>query len=65
MCYSVQHRDKIFVKSYAFLSFAKNMGKNIGKNVSKNMSGKYCQNILDHAKKSAMDTLKTISKGII
>ena len=27
--YSVQPRDRIFVKDYGFLSFAKNMGKNI------------------------------------
>ena len=37
MRYSVQPRDRIFVKSYRFLSFAKNMSKNIGKNVSKNL----------------------------
>ena len=29
--YSVQPRDRIFVKGYGFLSFAKNMGKNIDK----------------------------------
>ena len=34
--YSVQPRDPILVKGYAFLSFAKNMGKNVGKNRSKN-----------------------------
>ena len=28
MPYSVQPRDRIFVKGYGFLSFAKNMGKN-------------------------------------
>ena len=27
MRYSIQPRDRIFVKSYGFLSFAKNMGK--------------------------------------
>ena len=32
--YSVQPRDQIFVKSYGFLSFAKNMGRNISKNIS-------------------------------
>ena len=32
---SVQPRNRIFVKSYGFLSFAKNMGKDIGKNISK------------------------------
>ena len=31
MHYSVRPREKIFVKSNGFLSFAKNMGKNIGK----------------------------------
>ena len=30
--YSVQPRDRVFVKGYGFLSFAKIMGKNIGKN---------------------------------
>ena len=35
MLYSVQPRDRIFVRGYEFLSFAKNMGKNITK-VSKN-----------------------------
>ena len=39
--YSVQLRDKIFVKGYGFLAFAKNLGQNIGKNISKNLSGKY------------------------
>ena len=28
MCYSVQPRDQIFLKSYGFLSFGKSMGKN-------------------------------------
>ena len=45
------------------------MGKTIGKNISKNLSGKYSpgmlamrQKLLDHAKKSAADALKTSSK---
>ena len=29
--YSVQPKDRIFVKGYGFLSFAKNMGRDIGK----------------------------------
>ena len=33
--YSVQPRDRIFLKGYEFLPFAKNMGENIGKNISK------------------------------
>ena len=38
---SVQHRERIFVKGYGFLSFA----KNIGKNITKNLSGKYSQKL--------------------
>ena len=61
MRYSVQSRDWIFVKGYGFLSFAKNMGKKIGKNIIKNLNGKYSQNLLDHAKQSATDAIKTAS----
>ena len=38
--YLVQLRDRIFVKSYRFLSFAKNIGKNISRNISKYLSSK-------------------------
>ena len=72
MHYSVQPRDRIFVKGCGFLSFAKNMAKNIGTNISKNLRGKYGsgmlvvrQKLLDHAKKSAKDALKTSSKRVI
>ena len=61
--YSVQ--PGIFVKSYGFLPFAKNMGKNIGKNISESLNSKYCQKLLDHAKQSATDALKTSSKRVI
>ena len=44
--YSVQPRDKIFVKSCGFLSIAKTMGENIGKNISKSLNNKYSQNLL-------------------
>ena len=47
------------------MSFAKNMGKDIGKNISKNVSGKYSQKLLDHAKQSTTDALKTTSKRVI
>ena len=63
--HSVQPRDRTFVKVYGFLSFAKNMGKNIGKTISKNLSDKYSLKLLDHAKKSATDALKTSSKRVI
>ena len=43
MRYSIEPRDRIYVKGYGFLSFAKNMGKNL--------SNKYGQKLLDSAKK--------------
>ena len=46
-CYSVQPRERIFVKGYGFFSFAKNVGKNINKNISKNLSRKYSPKLLD------------------
>ena len=61
MSYSVQPRDRIFVKGYGFFSFA----KNIGKTISKNLNSKYNQKLFDHAKKSATDALKTTSKTVI
>ena len=65
MRYSVQPRERTFVKGYEFLSFAKRMGKDIGKNISKNLSGIYSQKLLDHAKQTATDVLKTTSKRLI
>ena len=51
MRYSIEPRDRIHVKGYGFLSFAKNMGKCL--------SSKYGQKILDSAKKSPTDAIKT------
>ena len=65
MRYSVQSRERIFVKDYGFMYFAKNIGTNIGKNISKNLSGKYSQKFLDHTNQSAADALKTSSKTVI
>ena len=62
---SVQPRDRIFVKGYGFLSFAKYMRKKIGKNINKNLSGRYSQKRFDYDKKSATDALKTSSKRVI
>ena len=58
MFYSFQPRRRIFVKGYRFLSFA----KNIGTSISKNVNDKNSQKLLDHAKQSAKDTLKTSLK---
>ena len=64
-CYSVEARDRIFVKRYGFLSLAKNIFRNIGKYVSKNLSSRYSQKLLDHSKKFVADALKTASKRAI
>ena len=50
-------RDRIYVKGYGLLSFAKNIGKTL--------SSKYGQELLDSAKKSTTDALKTASKRAI
>ena len=57
MRYSIEPRDRICVKEYGFLSFAKNMGKNL--------SNKYCQKLLDSAKKSTTNAIKTASKRTV
>ena len=49
MRYSIQTRDRIFVKGYGFFPFAKNLGK-------------YSQELLDHAIQSATDAFKISSK---
>ena len=41
------------------------MCKNSGKKFSKTLSGKYNQKLLDHAKQSTTDALKTTSKRAI
>ena len=50
MCYSVQPRDRIFVKGYRFFLFLKISVKIFVKNISKNLSGKQSKKLLDHAK---------------
>ena len=57
MRYSIEPRDRIYVKGYGFLSFPKNMGKSL--------SNKYGQNLLDSAKKFTTDVIKTASKRAI
>ena len=56
--------QEIFVKGYGFLSFAKKMGRHVNK-VSKSLSNKYSQKLLDSAKKSTTDAIKTASKRAI
>ena len=64
MCYSIGPRNRIYVKGYGFLSFAKNINKHATK-VAKNMSNKYSQKFLDSAKKFTTDAIKTASKRAI
>ena len=55
MIYSIEPRDRMYIKGYGFLSFAKNM--------SKNLNNKYSQKLFD--KVDAMDAIKTASKRAI
>ena len=53
MRYSLEPRDRIYVKGYGFMSFAKSM------------SNKYGQEFVDTAKKSATDAINIASKRAI
>ena len=57
MRYSIEPRDRIDVTGYRFLSFPKNMGKSL--------SNKYGQKLLNSAKRSTTDAIKTASKRAI
>ena len=54
MRYSIEPIDRIYVKGYEFLSFAKSMGTHL--------SNKYSQTFLDTAKKSTTDATKLLQK---
>ena len=53
MRYSIEPRDRAYVKGYGFMSFARSM------------SNKYGKKLVDTAKKSATDAIKTASKRAI
>ena len=55
--YSIEPRNRIYVNGYGFSSFAKSMGKSL--------TNKYSQKLLDSAKKSTTDVIKTASKRAI
>ena len=57
MRFSIEPRDRIHVKGSGFLSFTKNIGKNV--------SNKYGQKLLNSAKKSTTDVIKTASQRAI
>ena len=61
MRYSVEPRDRVFVKDYGSLPFP-----SIVKSLSKNLSGKsIIQELLYHSKQSTTDAFKTASKKAI
>ena len=60
MRYWIEAKNRIYVKGYGFLSFAKNMGTHATK-IARNLSNKYSQKLLDSAKKSTADAIKTAS----
>ena len=53
MRYSLEPRDRIYLKGYEFMSFARSM------------SNKYGKKLVDAAKKSATNAIKTASKRAI
>ena len=64
MRYSIEPRERRHVKGYGFLSFARNIGTHAVK-AAKNTSNKYSQKLVDTAKNSAADAIKTASKTAI
>ena len=53
MRYSIEPKDRLYVKGYGLMSFARSM------------SNKYGKKLVDTAKKSAADAIKTASKRAI
>ena len=64
MRYSIEPRERKYVKDYGFLSFARNLGISATK-VAKNSNNKYGQKLADSAKTSATDALKIAGKRAI
>ena len=61
MRYSIEPRERRYVKGYRFLIFARNIGIHATK-VAKNLNNKYGQKLVDTTKKSATDALKIAGK---
>ena len=64
MRYSVEPRERRYVKGCGFLSFARNLGTHSIK-VTKNVNNRYGQKLADSAKKSATDVFKIVGKKAI
>ena len=63
MRYSVQPRDRIFIKCYGFLYLAKTISKNIGKNISKTQPVNIVKNLLIMLNKPQQITEKYFKKS--
>ena len=61
MRFSIEPRERRYVKGYEFLSFARNLDTHATK-VAKNLNNKYGQKLADSAKKSATGALKIAGK---
>ena len=64
MRYSIEPRERRYVKDYGFLSFARNIGTHATK-VAKNLNNQYNQKLVDSAKISATDAFKIASNRAI
>ena len=64
MRYSIEPRERRYVKGYGFVSFARNLATH-GTKIAKNLNDKYGQKLADSAKKSATDTVKIAGKRAI
>ena len=64
MSYSIEPRERRYVKGYGFLSFARNLATHATK-VAKNLNNKYGQTLADSAKKSARNASKIAGKRAI
>ena len=65
MRHSTEPKGRVYVKGYGFLSFAKTHVFTHVTIVAKNLNNKYSQKILDTAKKSTSDAIKTASKRAV
>ena len=61
MRYSIEPRERRYVKGYRFLIFARNIDIHATK-VAKKLNNKYGQKLVDTTKKSATDALKIAGK---
>ena len=56
MRYSIEPKERKYVKGYGFLSFARNLGTHAAE-VAKNLNNKYGQKLADSAKISVTEAL--------